>query len=521
MSGRHRNPVQLGGDTRIPAAQYVRMSTDHQRYSTENQREAIDKYAAQHGFEVVKTYADEGKSGLSLDGRDALKQLIQDVQSSEAGFRAILVYDISRWGRFQDADESAYYEYVCRRAGLRVLYCAEPFENDGSPMSVIMKSVKRAMAGEYSRELSNKVFMGQCRLIELGFRQGGSPGFGLRRMLLDECRTPKAQLQAGERKSLQTDRVILVPGPENEVALVREIYEQFVQRRASEREIAQSLNAANRRTDLGRPWTRGTVHQLLTNEKYIGNNVYNRTSFKLKQKHVTNSQDMWVRCEGAFENIVPEDLFNAAQQLINARARRFDESTMLDLLKRLYERTGALSGLLIDEQDGMPSSSVYRSHFGGLIRAYSLIGFHPDRDFRYLEINQRLRSILPNVIDDVIEGLSAVGAKTNSDAAQLVTVNDEFTLSISLARCRQLPSGAFRWHLRFDTSLTPDVTVIVRMAATNKDIFDYYIFPRVDMPLRGQRLTEDNNAISLDAYRFDSLAPLYDLAERFHFRSAA
>ena len=81
--------------------------------------------------------------------------------------------------------------------------------------------------------------------------------------------------------------------------------------------------------------------------------------------------------------------------------------------------------------------------------------------------------------------------------------------------------GAFRWHLRFDTSLTPDVTVVVRMAATNKDIFDYYIFPRVDMPLRGQRLTEDNNAISLDAYRFDSLAPLYDLAERFHFRSAA
>lgn len=292
MSGRHRNPVQLGGDTRIPAAQYVRMSTDHQRYSTENQREAIEKYAAQHGFEVVKTYADEGKSGLSLDGRDALKQLIQDVQSSEAGFRAILVYDISRWGRFQDADESAYYEYVCRRAGLRVLYCAEPFENDGSPMSVIMKSVKRAMAGEYSRELSNKVFMGQCRLIELGFRQGGSAGFGLRRMLLDECRTPKAQLQAGERKSLQTDRVILVPGPENEVALVREIYEQFVQSRASEREIAQSLNAANRRTDLGRPWTRGTVHQLLTNEKYIGNNVYNRTSFKLKQKHVTNTHDM-------------------------------------------------------------------------------------------------------------------------------------------------------------------------------------------------------------------------------------
>ena len=107
MSGRRAETVRLGGDLLVPAAQYVRMSTDHQRYSTENQREAIQKYAAQHGFEIVRTYADEGKSGLSLDGRNALKQLIQDVQSSRPAYQAILVYDISRWGRFQDADESS------------------------------------------------------------------------------------------------------------------------------------------------------------------------------------------------------------------------------------------------------------------------------------------------------------------------------------------------------------------------------------------------------------------------------
>jgi len=62
----------------------------------------------------------------------------------------ILVYDVSRWGRFQDADESAYYEYRCRRAGIQVVYCAEQFENDGSPVSTIVKGVKRAMAGEYT-----------------------------------------------------------------------------------------------------------------------------------------------------------------------------------------------------------------------------------------------------------------------------------------------------------------------------------------------------------------------------------
>ena len=153
----------------LRAAEYVRMSTDHQKYSTENQSDAIKQYAEARGIEIVRTYADAGKSGLKIEGRDALRQLIEDVQSGSTDFTLVLVYDVSRWGRFQDADESAYYEYICRRAGIAVEYCAEQFDNDGSPISTIVKGVKRAMAGEYSRELSTKVFAGQGRLIEKGF----------------------------------------------------------------------------------------------------------------------------------------------------------------------------------------------------------------------------------------------------------------------------------------------------------------------------------------------------------------
>ena len=151
------------GPSLVRAAEYVRMSTDHQRYSTENQAAAIQAYAARRGMEIVRTYADEGKSGLRIEGRDALKRLIETVTSGNADFDVILVYDISRWGRFQDADESAYYEYICRRAGIDVYYCVEQFENDGSPMATMFKGFKRAMVGEYSRELSSKVFTGQCR----------------------------------------------------------------------------------------------------------------------------------------------------------------------------------------------------------------------------------------------------------------------------------------------------------------------------------------------------------------------
>lgn len=83
------------------------MSTDHQKYSTEKQAEALQRYAAQRGIEIVCTYADERKSRLRIDGHDALKRLIDDVQSGATDYTAILVHDVSRWGRFQDADESA------------------------------------------------------------------------------------------------------------------------------------------------------------------------------------------------------------------------------------------------------------------------------------------------------------------------------------------------------------------------------------------------------------------------------
>jgi DNA invertase Pin-like site-specific DNA recombinase len=96
-------------------------------------------------------------------------------EKKQAHFSALLVYDVSRWGRFQDVDEGAYYEYVLKKAGIRVHYCAEQFENDGSMSSSVLRTLNRSMAAEYSRELSVKVFSGQCRLIKLGFRQGDRP----------------------------------------------------------------------------------------------------------------------------------------------------------------------------------------------------------------------------------------------------------------------------------------------------------------------------------------------------------
>src|SRR5438094_2049086 len=125
MDGTDLSPITLSTPiARISVAEYVRMSTEHQQYSTENQRDAIRQYAQSRGMVITRSYVDAGKSGLRIEGRAALKQLLKDVESRQVDFSVILVYDVSRWGRFQDTDESAYYEYICRRANIKVHYCA-------------------------------------------------------------------------------------------------------------------------------------------------------------------------------------------------------------------------------------------------------------------------------------------------------------------------------------------------------------------------------------------------------------
>jgi DNA invertase Pin-like site-specific DNA recombinase len=469
----------------VRAAEYVRMSTEHQEHSTDNQAAEIRLYAIRRGYEIVRTYADEGKSGLKLDGRDALKSLLDDIEQGRADFTVLLVYDVSRFGRFQDPDEAALYELQCKRAGIAVHYVAEQFENDGTIGSSIIKTVKRAMAGEYS----------------LGFRQGGAPGFGLRRMLVDQSGTPKGELARCEQKSIATDRIILVPGPTAEIAIVQEIYQDFARNGRNEREIANRLNERGILSDLGRSWTRGTIHEILINEKYIGNNVWGRTSFKLKRKHVANAQTDWIRSDGAFAPIVDVAIFEQVRVIIAARSNRLSDDEMLDMLSVILIQKGCLSGLIIDEADNCPSSSAFHFRFGSLLRAYSLVGFTPDHDYRYLEINRSLRRYHPIVLHDVMNSIETSGGSVvQNPLTDLLTVNGEFTAAVVIARCKLTAAGSSRWKIRLDAALK--------------------LLPRLDMRDAVLRLAE-HNGLSLDAYRYDSLEAFYELTARSTLRRAA
>ena len=148
----------------------------------------------------------------------------------------------------------------------------------------------------------------------------------------------------------------------------------------------------------------------------IGNNVFNRVSYKLKQKRVVNAPAQWVRADGVFEGIVEPDFFEAAQRIIADRSRRFTDEELLECLSNLLAERGWLSGLVIDEMEDMPSSSTFRYRFGSLIRAYRLIGYAPARDFRYIETNRTLRELHPEIVGAVIGQIRDAGGAVEFDA---------------------------------------------------------------------------------------------------------
>lgn len=297
-----------------PAAEYLRTSTHLQPFSVETQKHAIAEYAKSRGFVIVRTYIDNGKSGLTLNNRPGLASLLYDIAHDRADYNAVLVYDISRWGRFQDIDESAHYEFLCKALNIPVHYCAESFENDYEMPTLILKSLKRTLAAEYSRALSVSCFLGQRTIVERGFRVGATSGYGLRRMAISGDGSRKQVLHSGEYKSISTDHVVLIPGPESELKVVRHIFSRAAVEGTSYSSIARELNSLAIPYRRGRPWASYSVARIVNNPKYKGWNVWNRTSKRLGLTEKSNPPEQWVVVPHAFSPIVESSVFDRAQR---------------------------------------------------------------------------------------------------------------------------------------------------------------------------------------------------------------
>ena len=479
-------------NTLVPAAQYVRMSTDHQVYSTANQLDAIARYADLRGYEIVATYGDPGKSGLTLAKRSSLRSLFADVMAGGHGFRALLVYDVSRWGRFQDTDESAHYEWLLRRAGVAVHYVAEPFENDGTPLAAMAKSVKRSMAAEHSRELAVKVSAGKRRIAAAGFLQGSSAGYGLRRQVIDEAGNPVAILKPGQSKAVRQHKTILVPGPKHETDVVRDIFRLYADEDLTPQQITDWLNGKQIPDERGNPWRRQTVSRLLANEKYIGVNVWGRTRANLGQRIRPIPESEWLRREAAFEAVIATDLFKRAEAKRRRLHRRYvSNDDLLESLRTLWRKHGQITERLLLETPGMPSPMTYR-RVGGLLRAYKLIGYEPERRLQYVYAKDRARWMERQVQDVLTSKMAAAGADVLTNYANsVVTINSVFSFAVVAVTCwaGEVRNRTPTWFSR-RVKEPGDITLFLLLNSEATAVVHHYLVPREWFANGKLRITE-------------------------------
>ena len=460
------------------AAEYVRVSTDLQQYSIVNQQVAIAEFARLHSYEIVKTYADAARSGLDIKHRPGLQGLIDDVLSGRSDFQAVLVFDVSRWGRFQDGDEAACYEFLCRRAGITVHYCAEPFPNDGSSASTVLKMLKRMMAAEYSRDLSSKVHAGQCRLVANGFKIGGIAGFGLRRLLLDSKGRAKTVLEEGEHKNLALDRVTYTLGPEEEVRVVREIYSMFLDQNMSRYKIARLLNERGVKYGNFGPWTFYRIELILTHPKYTGCIVFNRTSAKLKGKVVYNPREQWVLRPDSFPAIVSQDVFDRTQaKLNNAVIRRSNEQLLVELREYINAHGKPVpAGAHVGD---LASASTYRYRFGGRMQAYEQVQYQPARySLATLENRRAVAALKLSVLDDLREAF--LKAKAHIVVSKMsFRLKGQGTFLLETARSYTTSAGIVRWTVHSRRVTRKCNMVVVRLQPGNACVQDFVLLRQV------------------------------------------
>jgi DNA invertase Pin-like site-specific DNA recombinase len=325
----------------MKVALYIRRSTiDLQPDSLAAQEELLRAHAAAQAHEVVRVYSDSA-SGKRIDKRDAFQRLIDDVKYGP-DFGAVLVRDVSRWSRAENTDEAGYYEFLCRTNGVQVLYVDESFGPEPSPYALLMKSVKRAMAAEFSLEKARTVHSSHARLVRQGFWPTGSVPYALKRVLVDSTGAQVRVLEPGDRKVLSNQRVKYALGDPSQVGIVRRIFTAYVGG-ANVKTIAGDLVADGIPSSRQSCWTPGMVSYVLQNDAYSGALVYwfrngERPSALLNLRD--SDSDRVVRCENAHPAIIEKGLWDTVQARLRAVSTRRTDAMLLDDLRAARRRWG-------------------------------------------------------------------------------------------------------------------------------------------------------------------------------------
>lgn len=272
-------------------ALYARFSSDNQRTeSIDAQIRAMTAYCQDHNFVIVKTYIDEARSATT-DRRPSFQQMIAD--SANRTFDVLLVHKLDRFSR--NRYDSAIYKRELRKNGVSVYSVLENLDN--SPESVIMESVLEGMSEYYSQNLAREVMKGMRETALQCKHTGGKPPLGYD----IDPETKKLVINSQEAET------------------VRLIYEMYSNGQGYSA-ILKRLHEEGRKTKNGNDFQKNSLYSILTNGKYQGTYIYNRSAAKsglgTRNTHQSKSAEDIIAVDGGCPQIVDSDTFIKVQKRI-------------------------------------------------------------------------------------------------------------------------------------------------------------------------------------------------------------
>ena len=350
----------------------------------------------------------------------------------------------------------------------------------------------------------------------MGFKQGGRAGYGLRRMLVGPARNPKQILELGERKSIATDRVILVPGPPEEVQCVRDIFRMLISENRTVYGIARELN----RRGIGYvghgTWDYQAVYHILTRPKYVGCHVFNRTSAKLYTPTVQVPKSDWVVTPNAFEPVVEPALFGKAQRILQSRTFNKSNDHILADLKRLLRSKGRLSLSLIRDCPYLPSPTTFRGRFGNLRETYARVGYGRPEQFSNVDKRQRTRALRDGLISQIVEAAPCKLEILQRSARWRMKLRlpQGLTVSILVVPPTMAWKNTIRWIVQPNRREASFVTLLARLNKDHSAFMDFYVLPRIAKQRRFRIALNDSwlkSGVRLRIFRDSAMSLLLSL----------
>jgi hypothetical protein len=273
-----------------------------------------------------------------------------------------------------------------------------------------------------------------------------------------------------------TDRVKLVPGTTDQIAVVQWIFDEYL-RCKSQSTVIEELNRRGVPTNRGKPWPRNSLGKILRNESYIGTSIYNRGTKKLGAKRTPNPKELWIRSEGAIQPIIERDVFLRVKKAMEERPVCISEKEMLIRLRKVLMKKGKLSKSIINASPGLPSASAYQLHFGTYRNLYRLIGYTGNQGYwDKLAAHKRWVALQLDNAARLREAFEKAGKHATLDlGTECLRIDNTVNICFRVARSDKHERRSLRWALRYRVGWPKGWVVVVRLGESNETILDYVL----------------------------------------------